>query len=142
MAKKIKFSLHICTLAERDGFHLMGASARNVLQAFYGPEFCVVKFHDLDMLIDREIGEIGNEVPGVHRFKPGKLAKRGLHIHKSVIQRLEANLYCWKKTNDLFMADYGFGAPNQLKDAAKSLVEFARKYDQPESDFAAIVRWA
>ena len=153
MSQKIRFSLYITTLDESDGRTFTGASGRNVLQAVYGPNFCIGLDNSGDspkyQLLDRDAltnmsnaSIVGANLPDMVKFNPRHISDHGgLYIHKSVIERLEENLQRWKDTDELFNEEYGFGAPASLQGVVEELVEFAKTHEVRDSPYAGILLW-
>ncbi|WP_371325286.1 hypothetical protein VX159_07145 [Dechloromonas sp. ZY10] len=154
MSKKIHFSLCFTAADKSDSIVFTGAAARNLLQALYGPEFCLQLSADGDNpsyeLYDRQAltlmtsaGVIGAFLPETIRFSPSAIsANGGLHIHHSVIDRLDESRERWKNTNELFQDEYGFGAPSPQLNEINQLLHFAWTHDSNDHAFAGVATWS
>jgi hypothetical protein len=153
MSKKIHFSLRFTAADQSDSIVFTGATARNMLQALYGPEFCIqisthgdnpgYKLYDREALtLLTDAGVIGAHLPQTLHFSPSEIAaKGGLHIHYSVIDRLDENRNRWSDINDLFQSEFGFHAPAPLQDAIDELLIFAWNHDNKDHAFACVATW-
>lgn len=156
MSKKIVFPIRVSSLDQSKNEFFNGASARNLLQFLLGPDFCLIAQSDDEdsveeyrsVLFDRKTLHthtngvlVGDSMPRSIDCDLAHCEKHGLHIHNSVINRLEEMVKFWFDAYDLFRDEYGVETKVNIQDIILEFRSFLNRQQNVDSPYCAIVHW-
>ncbi|MFN4030225.1 MAG: hypothetical protein ACK4LR_09515 [Acidovorax temperans] len=156
MSKKIVFPIRVSSLDQSKNKFFNGASARNLLQFLLGPDFCLIAQSDdgdsveeyRSVLFDRKTLHthtngvlVGDSLPRSIDCDLAHCEEHGLHIHNSVINRLEETIKFWFDAYDLFRDEYGIVTKVNIPENILEFRSFLNANQTADSPYCAIVHW-